>query len=357
MSDPGLIPGASILIRNGLMEEIGPARRVENLVGARLAREIDASGKIVMPAFVDAATTLIHENSPHRASANLNTVSKKVVAARVASASLQCALQGCLTVGARTPAVADLRVISKVLRAHQACQARPLRIRSVLALRFPQAYQAPALADLLSHLLHSVHDRKLATVVELDLADPNLAAAALAAAGLGFTLRFRSASPPGAAARQLALEAGAISLLAPADPAPGLSTALAAAGCVRIYPAREVVDPSPSSAANVRRAISAGTAIALASDASRGDPSPCSLFSLLNLAVTRFGLTIEEAITATTWNPACALRLAQSAGCLEAGRLADLLILDVPDYRDLALPPDPSTLSLVMRAGHIVQRH
>jgi imidazolonepropionase len=357
MNAIGVIPGASILIRKGVIEEVGPARRVENLTGARHAAVIDAAGKLVIPAFVDAATTLI----PF-APITLRNLSKKVVQARVEAASMQFARRGCLTVGARTAGTPDLRSLTKVLRAHQAQQSRPLRIRSVLSALIPAdgPVETP-LADFLAKSLPRVHNRQLATVIELDHPDPHpasLAAAARAAAGMGYAIRFRSPCAPGAALLRLALEAAAISVIAPSDPDPHLAAALASSGCLRIYPAREALAPSASSPANIRRAIAAGSAVALASDASAGNPTASDFPSLLALSVERLGLTIEEAITATTWNPACALRLVNSSGSLETGKFADLIIMAVDDYHDLALPPEPSLLSLVMRAGHtIFARH
>jgi imidazolonepropionase len=360
MTSIGVLPGASVLIRNGLIEEVGPARRVENLAGARHAAVIDAAGKIVMPAFIDAATSLISS-----APAGIRTVSKKVLQARVGAASMQFARQGCLTVGSRTGDLSHgtLRNITRVLRAHLAQQSRPLRIRSVLsACIAPQGPAENQPADFLANSLLYVHHRSLATILEFNLAEfelagsglTELAAAARVAAGIGFAIRFRSRCVPGAPLLRLALEAAAISVIAPVDTEPDLSAALASAGCLRIYPAREALDPSSASAAGIRRAIGAGAAVALASDASPGDPPSFNFPSLLALAVARLGLTVEEAITATTWNPACALRLAAATGSVETGKSADLLVLAVDDYRDLALPLEPCPVTLVMRAGHVI---
>jgi imidazolonepropionase len=77
---------------------------------------------------------------------------------------------------------------------------------------------------------------------------------------------------------------------------------------------------------------------------------------LLHLAVHRLGLTPEEAITATTWNPACSLRLSRVTGSLEPGKSADLLLMEVSDYRELARRAGHHDVSLVMRAGQIVLR-
>ena len=50
MNNLTVIPTGALLIRNGVIQEVGPSRRIENLVSARNAREVDASGQIVMPA-------------------------------------------------------------------------------------------------------------------------------------------------------------------------------------------------------------------------------------------------------------------------------------------------------------------
>jgi imidazolonepropionase len=45
VADLGLIPDGSVLIKNGLIDCVGPTRRVENLAEARTAIEIDAAGR------------------------------------------------------------------------------------------------------------------------------------------------------------------------------------------------------------------------------------------------------------------------------------------------------------------------
>jgi len=49
----GIIQDGAVLIADGLIREVGPSRRLENLALARGADEIDASGRVVMPGFVD----------------------------------------------------------------------------------------------------------------------------------------------------------------------------------------------------------------------------------------------------------------------------------------------------------------
>src|SRR5450756_2446957 len=58
LNELNVIQDGAILIRDGILVEIGPSRRVENLAQARDAIEINAAGRVVMPGFVDAHTHL-----------------------------------------------------------------------------------------------------------------------------------------------------------------------------------------------------------------------------------------------------------------------------------------------------------
>src|ERR1039457_3111690 len=59
LNELGVIPHGAMLIRDGVIEEVGPAVRVENLTAARGAVEISAVGRVVMPGFVDSHTHLM----------------------------------------------------------------------------------------------------------------------------------------------------------------------------------------------------------------------------------------------------------------------------------------------------------
>src|SRR5260370_1310319 len=60
MRDLGIIQDGAVLIVDGIIRESGTTRRVENLAAARAAdRTVDASGRVVMPGFVDSNTHLI----------------------------------------------------------------------------------------------------------------------------------------------------------------------------------------------------------------------------------------------------------------------------------------------------------
>ena len=84
-----------------------------------------------------------------------------------------------------------------------------------------------------------------------------------------------------------------------------------------------------------RKLIEAGVAIALATDYNPGSSPTPSMPLVLSLACTQMRMSPAEAIAATTINAACALRLAERKGSVESGKDADLAIFDVDDYREI----------------------
>jgi imidazolonepropionase len=84
-----------------------------------------------------------------------------------------------------------------------------------------------------------------------------------------------------------------------------------------------------------RMLIDAGAAVALATDYNPGSSPTLSIPFVLSLACTHMKMTPEEAISATTFNSAFALGLADRKGSIEPGKDADLSVFDVDDYREI----------------------
>jgi imidazolonepropionase len=87
-------------------------------------------------------------------------------------------------------------------------------------------------------------------------------------------------------------------------------------------------------AAPGRRLIDAGAAVAVATDLNPGSSPLFSSAAALGLSVRINGLTAPEAIVAGTVNAACGLGLCDR-GRLEAGCLADFVVLRGKDWREL----------------------
>ena len=86
---------------------------------------------------------------------------------------------------------------------------------------------------------------------------------------------------------------------------------------------------------NARRLIDAGVPIALATDYNPGTSPTISMPMAMSLASTQMKMSPAEGIAAATINGAWALRLADRKGSIEPGKDADLSIFAVNDYREV----------------------
>jgi imidazolonepropionase len=87
------------------------------------------------------------------------------------------------------------------------------------------------------------------------------------------------------------------------------------------------------------------------------DPARSPMFNMqmsIALAVWRMNLTTEEAITASTVNAAYASGIGTKTGSLEHGKSADLLLLNLADYRELPRQFGSNHVALVIREGAVV---
>ena len=80
--------------------------------------------------------------------------------------------------------------------------------------------------------------------------------------------------------------------------------------------------------ARARAMVEQGVPVALATDLNPGSCFCESMPFVFSLAVMGMGLTPEEALTGATLNAAWAIGAARDAGSLEAGKMADFLVLD-----------------------------
>jgi imidazolonepropionase len=349
MNEISVVNEGALLIHNGVIQEAGPSRRIENLRQARGAREIDAAGKVLMPAFVDADAALV---APLAAEMALRVVSRRRLEVQAASEAVAYARLGVLSLGAHTGYAADLRETTKTLLIHRALQNKPLRIRSILS---PRATLNAS--EVIGKWLPAGRRKKLAGILEVTApVSPEVREVATAGAGAGYSLRIRSGAALDEDSHQFALAGGAIAIVAPVPENVDYARRLSALSCVHVLTAAEALNRGPDIASGVRAHLEEGTAFALGSAfGTRGSATFNPQF-LLHLAVARMGLTPEAAICAATWNAACALRMSHVTGSLEPGKTADALLMDVPDYRELPRRAGHSDVLLAMRAGQPVYR-
>jgi len=108
--------------------------------------------------------------------------------------------------------------------------------------------------------------------------------------------------------------------------------------------------------APARKLIEAGVPVALATDCNPGSSHTESMPMVVVLAVLELGLTIEESLTAATLNSACSLGLGGEIGSVEAGKRADLVLLDAPNLLHLVYHYGINPVAAVVKAGRVVRR-
>jgi imidazolonepropionase len=107
--------------------------------------------------------------------------------------------------------------------------------------------------------------------------------------------------------------------------------------------------------APARALIDAGVSVALASDFNPGSCMSYAMPLMMTIACTQMHMTPEEAITAATLHGAAALGIADRVGSIEAGKDADLIVADVPDYRFLAYHFGENHVSTTIKHGTILE--
>lgn len=88
-------------------------------------------------------------------------------------------------------------------------------------------------------------------------------------------------------------------------------------------------------AAAGRKMIDEGVAVAISTDCNPGSSPTTSMPLVMNLACISMRLTPAEALTAATYNAACAIKRQDLVGSLEVGKQADLVLWNVKNYQEL----------------------
>jgi len=102
--------------------------------------------------------------------------------------------------------------------------------------------------------------------------------------------------------------------------------------------------------------LAAGGALALATDLNPGTTWCESMQMVIALACRYMGLTQAQGVAAATLNAAFAIGRGAEVGSLSPGYQADLLILDVGDYRQLGYRYGTNLVGTVIKRGQIVAR-
>lgn len=377
----GVIPDGAMLIVDGVIREVGPSRRVEMLAAAREAEELDVSGRVVMPGFVDCQTHLLAPPAPlddyetrclqgrypeplppggwtAPATARLMrgySAQRLEIAGKQQLRSMW--RHGALAVGSTSGAGLDEASELRALRVLDGLNGRPVRIVPSFGggLGVAPEFEGRAAAYLewvREEILPLLAKRKLAGRVDVALAgaafgraDGEAYAAAARRAGLDIAVRLLGPGswlPEGTvAASGLRHLEHAAARLADNGPVAVLTPgAHFHCGGAEPEPAREWID--------------AGAAVAISTAFHpRESPTP-SMPMAIALACAQLRMTPAEAITAATFNGACALGISAQTGSFEVGKSADMLVMNASDYREIPMNFGINPVMMALRQGQVI---
>ncbi|MCK4654464.1 MAG: imidazolonepropionase [Candidatus Cloacimonetes bacterium] len=171
---------------------------------------------------------------------------------------------------------------------------------------------------------------------------------------LGFKLRMHADEIEPIGGAELAAEVGVISadhLGAASDK--GIQ-ALSKAGVIAILLPGTIFSLGIKSYARARDMIDAGLPVALATDYNPGSCNCDSMQFIITLACLQMKMTVAEAITASTINAAYSLEMGDRIGSLEAGKQADILIMDMPSYKFLPYHFGSNNVQTVVKNGKTI---
>jgi imidazolonepropionase len=356
LHDLGLIEDGSVLIKDGVIAAVGTTRRIENLKEARAALEVPVGDAVIMPGFIDPNLQLGiggAENTPER-------ISKRRVMADFFEDTLSlmrsCAQYGTLTVGVKAESRAvDVRSILALFRQLAQIGNNPVRMVRMWRLLDPPAAEEE-LGEVLRSVLPQVLQRNLAAGLEPSLrrdrsVNPDLWSAAAAAGGI-IKLSWAGDGLPDHLQDVVAASGARVICTSPVLTAAECNILTALPIMAVVCSGRETLerDPGPS----VRQFVDAGAPFALSSGYHFTDAPTFSMQMVIALAVFRLGLTVEQAIVAATINAAYAVGCADQVGSLELGKRADVIVLNVPDYREIPRRFGINHVAIAIRDGNVL---
>ncbi|MCU1273952.1 MAG: imidazolonepropionase [Bryobacterales bacterium] len=370
LSDLGIIADGAVLIRGGKILQASVSRRMENLEIARRAREINAAGRIIMPGFIDSRVQLLSPRpSPRGASPNnidedlwerLNELSAspaRRLEARARSLLAGMARHGTTTIATVTNPVSDRARELKMLRVLAGLDGTPLTVFTAYCAQFvPPEYSdndAAYIDSLCGEAMPVISRRKLVRFADVNCAAIELRAARKfleCARVFGLGLRCTAAR---AADIRLALELDVASVACTTVEQSEIA-ALRASNPVALLSPAPVLRGRGDSHPSARALIDGGAAVALASGFGLEQGATYNMQMAIALACAEMDMSPAEAVSAATINAAHALLCHDRTGTLEPGKNADLLMLNVEDYRDIPQQPGVNHVHMVLKNGETI---
>ncbi|KMY33374.1 imidazolonepropionase [Lysinibacillus xylanilyticus] len=389
MRDIAVVENGCVLMEGNSIIAVGSIAQLEadfpDLVKA--AEVIDASGKIVMPGLVDCHTHLVHGGTREQ-EFNMRLNGATYMAIMNAGGGIHATTKwtretsfddlyrktmshldvflkhGVTTVEAKSGYGLDWETEKKQLEVAKELQAtHDIDVVSTFmgAHAVPRDYKGreDEFVDVVIHdMLPKVAEQNLAefndVFCEKGVFTPEQSRRILEAGkALGLTPKIHADEIEPYKGAELAAEVGAISaehLLVASDE--GIQKMAETGTIAVLLPGTAFFLRAPF--ARGRLMIDEGVPVAISTDFNPGSSPTLSLPFIMNLACMHMGMTLEEVLTATTINAAYALNRGHQIGSLEAGKQADVIILDVANYKQLQYFYGMNHTNTVIKNGRVV---
>ncbi len=387
MRDLGILTDAGVLCRDGKIAWVGPMREWREAIPPEVS-EIDASGTVLLPGFVDSHTHMMFAGSREKEFAlrsegatyqeiaeagggilstigHVRASDKKALKRQTVRYMSDMMRSGTTTVEIKSGYGLDMDSEIRMLEA-----IAELRVEELMGVvpTFLGAHAVPPefagrtadyVALLVGTMIPYVGKKKLArfcdVFCEKGYFEPRDAERVLLAArsrGMDLKLHADELTPFGGA--ELAARVGAVSADHLEHVSPG--------GIAAMKEAHVVAGLLPGVSfflnhgyAPARALIDGGVAVAIASDFNPGSCMSWSMPMMMTIACTQMRMTPEEAISAATLNGAAALGLSAEVGSIEVGKRADMILAAVPDYRFLAYHFGTNHVRTTIKNGTILE--
>jgi imidazolonepropionase len=347
LQDLSLTEDGAVLIREGLVDSVGPTRRLENLREARGALEIPVHGCVVMPGFVD--------NGLRGFVPSKKRTSFSQTRNAVATLLRNCLQYGTTSAELETGGSEDPAEDMTLLR-HARKVGGEGDVVHCWRLELPRGDPGDEWASRLGEHMQTVAKRHQARFLAVKPGGGSLRVFHLAlrlAHSAGLRVKLIADEETGPEFLEAAVEHGAICVTGPCLAPGGSLNAIASHPTAAVF--RPLLDLARPDNEQCRPAdfVRAGGAPVLSSGHEELSPG-FSMQAAVELAVLRHGMTLEQAVSAATINAAYAAGCGGDRGSLEVGKRADILILNISDYREIPHHVGINYVGMVIRRGAVV---
>lgn len=351
-----IINDGAVAIRDGAVEWVGPTDQLPD----KSAPEFDASGKVVLPGFVDSHTHAVFartrgdefewriEGTPYmeilaRGGGILSSVKavREAPELRVRFAD-RFIEHGTTTIEAKSGYGLNLETETRMLEAMRSERTLEIVPTYLGAHALPPEFREnrDAFINCVIQDLETIHAKRLAEFCDVFVERGVFSIEEgrrifLCAKSLGMHIKMHADEFESSGGAALAVEVGATS----ADHLGAITDAdiqrIAASDVVATLLPSTLFMLGEKHYAPARKLIESGASVALATDFNPGTSPTLNMQFVLSLACTQMRMTPAEAIVAATMNGACAVRRQDRLGSIQPGKQADAAVYDVSDYREI----------------------